>query len=309
MALYEDIVSGHFVRIAFSEPLFEPTQAKAAPVPGYLYFDYLPKSAPNLIQSVNSRKRKRSPISIHHDIKTPAVEIQSHASVKRHYAAYLKNLKKYSYLPAEVLADPCVQFAIYFFTPEFSNMNCVSQYGGRYDMLFIVAACLKLGIDCHPLSNGAGYVSLLLPQLDIHFTDSYKMLQQPLKQFDQRFNLRPSKQHFPYRFLTQATLNYYGKQPEFDFYHSYNDSVKDIENKKQFVDQMKTTPFDMRQILLNYCISDVVVMLLAMCCFSQQCQDLQTKLRTVFKTAEEPNTLGMFLPFCLPTLRTLGSLG
>lgn len=308
MALYEDVVSGHFVRVAFSEPLFEPTQAKAAPVPGYLYFDYLPKSAPNLIQPA-SRKRKKCTNSTHFNINTASVEIQSHASVKRHYTAYLKNLKKYSYLPSEVLADPCVQFAIYFFTPEFSNMNCISQYGGRYDMLFIVAACLNLGIDCQPLSSGAGYVSLTLPQLDIHFTDSYKMLQQPLKQFDQRFNLRPSKQHFPYRFLTQSTLNYVGAQPDLHYYQSYNDSVKDIEAKQEFVDQMKTTPFDMRQILLNYCIADVLVTLLAILCFSQQCQDLQTKLRTVFKTPEEPGTLGIFLPFCQPTLRTLGSVG
>ena len=122
-------------------------------MPGYLYYNYL-GDLPNLIQTSD---RPKSGLDKHHyDVEAPEVLIRSHQAIKQYYSNYLLNLKKYQHLSKEDLNDPVIHYLLYFCQEAFQNMTCISQYGGRYDVLFILAGCLKLSIHCEPLTAGAG---------------------------------------------------------------------------------------------------------------------------------------------------------
>ena len=179
----------------------------------------------------------------------------------------------------------------------------------RFDMLFIMRACVELDIQCEPLASGTGLYSLFLPSYGIYFTDCYRMLQMPLKKFHKRFNLRNQKGHYPFKFLNEKTLNYIGPMPSLDLFISCNDAPEDIQEKEDYWNEVKSDIYVNSTSLMEYCERDCLVTLSGMLSFTLQTTEIQEKLKKIFTNApEEPNTLSLLFPFVPPRMTTLGSI-
>ena len=265
--------------------------------------DYVPKHLSNLINEDGCPPST----PFHYKLDTKAVELKSHEALHSQYQGFLANKKKYQHLSKEFLADPVVEFLLYFAQPCFNNTACISQYGGRFDMIFVLRSCLELGIRCEPLSCGSGLISLTLPDFGLYFVDSYRTLQQPLKLFHKRFNLRPQKGTFPLKFLREETLDYVGPVPPFDQFTLYSDSQEEIEEKRVFWNEIKAQPYFLAPNLMAYCEKDVEITVLGVVYFTMQCLEIQTKMRGLFKDAPtEEQSLNLYFPFHPPKLVTLG---
>ena len=61
----------------------------------------------------------------------------------------------------------------------------------RFDSLFVMRSIWELGLDVRSLIQGLGYLNITLVSENIVFTDSFKMLTQPLAQLPDRFYFNP----------------------------------------------------------------------------------------------------------------------
>lgn len=135
----------------------------------------------------------------------------------------------------------------------------IAHNGGRYDSHFIKQELLKRRIESDDLMRGNTYLQIYITRMKIRFIDSYKFIPTSLRRFPATFGLKDvTKGYFPYRFLTEETMNYVGPIPDieyFDFHH-----LKPKERKVAEEWYAEQDIIDIYEMCRTYCIDDVRVL-------------------------------------------------
>lgn len=152
-------------------------------------------------------------------------------------------------------------FLEYVLQPQHKGITCIAHNGGRYDIHFVKKYLLKQGIKSKDIVHGRSIFCITIKGLDIRFIDSYRFIPVGIRSFPSTFGLRElSKGYFPYRFLSEQTLDYVGPMPGLEWFDFDQLKHKEREQALQWYSEVKDTTIDLRQLCTEYCISDVLLL-------------------------------------------------
>src|SRR4029079_7971428 len=101
------------------------------------------------------------------------------------------------------------------------NSTFIAHNGAKYDMHFLKRAFIRRRLKVRDVANGNTYysISLTRKKKTLRFIDSYKFIPIPLRNFGKAFGFtHVCKGYFPYRFLTERTLDYKGRMPGIEWF-------------------------------------------------------------------------------------------
>jgi hypothetical protein len=170
-----------------------------------------------------------------------------------------------------------------------------------YDGLFIMEYILSI-ITCYDkmpkiLLKGAKLLSLEFRGLK--FIDSLNFLPMPLASFAKTFDLKELKKGFwCYDFNTKENQNYIGPIPDQKYYGTKFMSKDKYADFLKFYNDNKDKTFDFKQECLNYCKSDVDLLM-------NGCLSFRKNIKEVTKNEKFPEGIDPFL--CSITIASLAN--
>ena len=103
----------------------------------------------------------------------------------------------------------------------------------------------------------------------MNFYDSIRIFNVPLKKLpstflDGQFDMTLRKQHFPFKMLSQQSLDYSGPWPSKDMYILDRMNRSELEEFNQWHAEMSSQEFNMRNTVIEYCSTDSLILFLAL---------------------------------------------
>lgn len=151
-----------------------------------------------------------------------------------------------------------VEFCTWLFSKKHKGYTCIAHNGGKYDMHFIKREMIRMELKSHDICSGSSIFYMATKRFGMRFLDAFKFIPMALRNFPKTFGITETcKGYFPYRFLTQETLQYTGPYPGLEYYDF--DHLKPDDHKEALVwyNEHCHEVFDMESIILDYCMSDV----------------------------------------------------
>ena len=139
----------------------------------------------------------------------------------------------------------------------------VAHYLKGYDGYFVLEYLYLSKIFPKAILTGNKVMTLIIPQINLKFIDSFNFLSMSLSKFPTTFGLTElRKGYFPHHFNTEANQNYQGCIPDLIHYRPDSLPIKArMDLRKWHAEQVHANyVFDMPSELQDYCISDVNIL-------------------------------------------------
>ena len=161
--------------------------------------------------------------------------------------------------------DCCERFCDYLFEPQNKNSTIIAHYGAGYDSKFILQWILKHNIKLSQYIRQGSKITLMrTAKHNLRFIDSYSFLLQPLDGLTKTYGIEAKKGFFPHLFNTRENQNYIGTIPdEKDFGVDNMTTEKYEKHFKPWYDSVKNDIYNFKENLIEYCKSDVDVLVQA----------------------------------------------
>ena len=161
---------------------------------------------------------------------------------------------------------------------QHSNSVFIGHYAGGYDTVFVLKHMVENGINPEVSFSGQKILYLKVARgLEISFIDSYKFIPLKLAKLPKAFDLKDTdvymkKGYFPFLFLDTDTMNYVGPIPPVETYNPDHFMSDDREAFFNWYNMQAEVRFDMKEILYDYCKTDVEILRLS---FNKFCNMLE----------------------------------
>jgi len=154
---------------------------------------------------------------------------------------------------------------------------------GVEQLLFVYKCFIDHGISCKPFSKGQNIYSLEVETYGLRFINLQNYFKVPLNELIDLFELDLEKLYFPevlncrenYKLFLMLMPNEF----PVEFFYNFNDTLKEKENKKSFVQKISFQLWNFQKQLLDFSLFQLNVILLASIKFTSNCIDLQNLLR------------------------------
>ena len=161
-----------------------------------------------------------------------------------------------------------VNFALYGFKKNNKTL-LFAHYGGRFDTHFVLQELYKRRLAPKLIMTGLKIYDMSIrpnsKSSQLHFRDSYLIMQTPLDSLKKTFNLDvEDKMFFPYLYCTRQNIN--NKLDHLPPQETYSPSTMKPEKHVKFeewYDKNKETPFNLAKSLAEYCENDTLILLKA----------------------------------------------
>ena len=165
---------------------------------------------------------------------------------------------------------------------EFQNTTILCF--GVEHLLFIYKCFLDHGLECKPLSIGQNILLLELEYFGLRFINLQNYFKVQLNELIDLFDLDVKKLYFPEVLNCRENYQLISLSPSeipVEFYYSFNDNLKEKENKKKFVKENfeKFEEWNFQQKLLDYSIYQTKVIMSASLKFISNTLEFQQLLR------------------------------
>ncbi|XP_033111239.1 uncharacterized protein LOC117112281 [Anneissia japonica] len=151
--------------------------------------------------------------------------------------------------------------------PYNQNVTCIAHNFQGYDSYFIMQYLHSYGVIPEVVSRGGKLISIKVKDTTIRFIDSLSFLPMPLSKLPKTFGIKELKKgYFPHRFNTIENKDYVGSYPDISMFDPDKMSESARGDFFAWYNQKQNEVFNLRQELIDYCISDVDI--LRRCCLS-----------------------------------------
>jgi G:T-mismatch repair DNA endonuclease (very short patch repair protein) len=154
---------------------------------------------------------------------------------------------------------------------KFKKVVVIAHNGQAFDHQFILNYIMT-ETDLTPELIMRGTKIIMMEVGNIKFIDSLNYFPMPLKSLPKAFGLGDDfkKGYFPHLFNTKANENYVGPLPAIEYYSP--DTMKEGDRNKflEWYEEHKNDVFDMQKDLVDYCVSDVLILTKACLEFRKQ---------------------------------------
>ena len=152
------------------------------------------------------------------------------------------------------------------------SIKVIAHNQRGYDGHFIMQDFFARKFQLIPSVIMSGSKILYSKMENIKFIDSLSLFMQPLASLCKSFNIAELKKgFFPHKFNTPDTQNYVGPYPPIEYYEpEYMKPQQKEEFEKWYHEETVSNPtFDFKKEIIEYCRSDVQILLTAMLKFTQ----------------------------------------
>lgn len=166
----------------------------------------------------------------------------------------------------------------------FANLALISHNGGKFDQYFILDELLLHQYIPHVILEGNTIRLINLTDLNITIVDSLRYISCSLEKFETYFDKSfgdRTKGIYPYKFNKPQNYTYENIYPSADNYLSFASSEKQIEKVHEFLKSKQGQTFHAFEDLVQYCITDTLVLVQGMCAFIKEFFEAQNELNTV----------------------------
>lgn len=147
------------------------------------------------------------------------------------------------------------------FISQQEDVTFIAHNAARYDSHFVKKGFLKNGVKTQDICNANSIISMTIKDKKVRFIDSCRFITTSLRKFPKTFGFEDiSKGFFPYRFFTQATLNYVGPIPDIEWFDFQKLKPEECKEGEKWYEENKDTIIDLRAWCIQYCIDDVKVL-------------------------------------------------
>ncbi len=177
------------------------------------------------------------------------------------------------------------------------NVTFICQDSDSKMYMTILRSFLKNGFCPVIVRNGRKILVLEIKALNLCFITSNAYFEGNEFELANQYDLIFDQHFFPKQFLLPNNINYEGKVPDIQFFHSISDTEKEIHMKKKFVKLLLKDKYkwNFQKELLIHCEQKVLLLTLSCLKFLEDCYSLQNLLN------EKNNTTYNFLhPFAFP---------
>ncbi len=184
--------------------------------------------------------------------------------------------KDQSYEDTEFFSfDTVARFMNWVLQPAHKGFIVLAHNAGRYDIHFIKQWGLKNHIAMDDLVKGNRFIQTTFTKFHVKFMDTLQFLPFALRKFPKAFRIEErTKGYFPYRFYTKQTMNYKGNMPGAQWFDFDRLSTKERETALQWYVDNQFTTIDLAKMCLEYCKSDVYLLMIGAVKFQQEILEL-----------------------------------
>ena len=155
------------------------------------------------------------------------------------------------------------EFCIWLISQQHKNVTAIAHNARAYDAYFLYEYLMKNNHIPNPIFSGSKIMYMHLPSVNIRLLDSLNFLPMPLCKLPKSFGLEEKKKGF-FPHLYNTTENQNKKLLNLPDKEYYDPDSMSKERRQEFLSWWETNKdkgFDFQKEILEYCISDVDILL------------------------------------------------
>ena len=240
---------------------------------------------------------------------------------------YNSTLKEYEYEPCGTCGfrqvifsgpDTNKKFCRWLLNESHKNFTVIAHNARSYDAYFVYDYMMTCGLTPDPvIFSGSKIMYMHLKNINLRLLDSLNFLPMPLAKLPKSFGLTELKKgFFPHFFNTKKNQNVVLPfLPEMKYYDPDSMSKERREEFLIWYDENKNNQFNFQKEMLDYCISDVDILLKACCKFRNlmleatgtktEVEDIHNMFfKTIYENSVDPFAFLTIASVCMGVFRS-----